>query len=330
MGGSITVKVKIIFVLAAAFILVVLVGVFIYTRPDYTFVVKPDLRYLVMDVSPDSAHFVTESVILSYTDNIGVILNSNGFTIFPEDIIKSTPDRNMLLGGQIEITRAPQINIIDGKRTKKVHSWAKTVADLLTEKGVPEIGKADEIDKQMGDPIVHDMTIIIVRVQETDISVTEVINYKTITKDDSSRYRGEADEVQQVGKNGQKVYTYHVRREDGEEVSRKLTKTDITVAVDKIILHPTKLKIGRVQNGNATWYKSKYQAASNTLKRGTNVRVSNPSNGKTIIIQIQDYMENDGSDGRRVIIDLHPDYFGQLGYTLGMGVVPIKVEEILN
>jgi hypothetical protein len=174
------------------------------------------------------------------------------------------------------------------------------------------------------------MTIIIVRVQETDIYDTQVISYTTITKDDPTQYRGQPDIVKQQGKNGQKVLTYHVRREDGIEVSRKLIKTDITNAIDKIVLHPTKLKIGRVQNGNATWYKSKYQAASNVLRRGTNVRVSSPITGKSIEIQIQDYMENDGSDGRNVIIDLHPDYFRQLGYSIGQGVVSVKVEEILN
>jgi rare lipoprotein A (peptidoglycan hydrolase) len=310
--------------------LFVLVCVFIYTRPAYSFAAKPDYRYLVMDISPDSSHFVTEKVISSSTADIGATLNINSYIIYSEDIVKTIPDANYMLGGQVQITRAPQITIIDGRKTRIVHSWSKTVADLLTEKGVPEIGKDDKIDKQMTGAIVHDLIITIVRVQETDVTVTEVVTYKTITKDDPTRYRGEADVVQQAGKNGQKVFTYHVRREDGEEVSRKLTKTDVTAAIDKIILHPTKLKIGRVQSGNATWYKSKYQAASNTLKRGTNVRVSNPLSGKSIIIQIQDYMENDGSDGRRVIIDLNPDYFGQLGYTLGQGVVPIKVEEILN
>lgn len=322
---------KFLFAVLSIIILLVITGfVFVNTRPTYVFAENVDYQYLVKDVSPDSGHYITEKVIHSSKTDAKYALINSGFVVYDEDIIKVTPDIKLRIGGEIEITRAPLINIVDGKKARAVHSWAKTVADLFTEKSVPEIGKDDKVDKSLSDPIVHNMTIIIVRVQETDIYDTQVISYTTITKDDPTQYRGQPDIVKQQGKNGQKVLTYHVRREDGIEVSRKLIKTDITNAIDKIVLRPTKLKIGRVQNGNATWYKSKYQAASNALRRGTNVRVSSPITGKSIEIQIQDYMENDGSDGRNVIIDLHPDYFRQLGYSIGQGVVSVKVEEILN
>ena len=311
-------------------LLSVTVIAFIFSRPSYSFAKQNSYHYLVREISPDSAHYIIEKVITSSFIDPHYALVNSGYVIYDEDVVNITPGANYLIGGQIEIKRAPQITIVDGKKLRVVHSWVGTIADLFAEKAVPTIGKDDKIDKSMTDKIVHDMSVTIVRVQETDITEIKIIAYTTITKDDSTRYRGEPDVVKQTGKNGQKVFTYHVRREDGVEASRRLTKTDITASIDKIILYATKLKIGRVQNGNATWYKSKYQAASNTLRRGTNIRVSNPVNGKSVEIQIQDYMENDGSDDRKVIIDLNPDYFTRLGYSLGQGVAPVKVEERLN
>jgi len=283
---------------------------------------KSNYPFVIYETSADSGHFVTEHPIISQYSDSKLALAENNIPLYTEDRYKTITMNN---GGVIFIDRAPTITVVDGKRIRVVRSWTTTVSDLVTEQKIPEIGKDDRISPDLASAVTDKMTITIVRVQETDIIVTQVINYQTVTKDDPNRFRGEPDIIQQDGKNGQKVLTYHVRREDGIEVSRKLTKTDTTAAVNKIILHATKLKIGRIMSGKASWYSSKYQAASHVLPRGTNVRVTNTANGKSVIIQIQDYMESDDK-----IIDLRPDIFQQLGVPLSAGIQTVKVEEVLN
>jgi rare lipoprotein A (peptidoglycan hydrolase) len=303
-----------------------------FNKSNYTY--AADLRYvfLVRDVSPDSLHSITESSIISNSLDASVALAANNIPVNDQDRIINTPNGVGNVGGVITIERAPVIRLTDAKKTKTVRSWQKTVGDLLTEQKVPEIGEQDTVTPAISAQVVHNMSVTIVRVQETDIIEKTVVAFQTSVVDDNTRYRGEPDTVTQAGKDGLITKTYHIRREDGVEVSRKLLKTDTVAMVKKIVSHPVKLKIdsSQTRSGRATWYSSRYQAASNYLDRGTNVRVTNLVNGKSVLIQIQDHMANDGSDGRNVIIDLHPTYFSQLGVPISQGLMSVKVEVIVN
>lgn len=293
---------------------------FLWTPEQYT----KQHPYILFEISADSGHFVTERSISSKYSDVKLALLANSIPLYAEDRMRVVSDQ---AGGSgvIYIERAPLITIADGKRTKTVRSWVKDISELLIEQKVPEIGQDDKIVPAQDEVIVNNMTVKITRVQETDIIETKIVPFQVVTKEDNSRYRGEPDVVMQEGKDGKKVLTYHVRREDGVEVTRKLTKTDATAPVEKVISKAAKLKIGQVMTGKASWYSSRYQAASHILPRGTNVRVTNTLNGKSVIIIIQDYMESEDK-----IIDLHPDIFKQLGALLSQGIQPVKVEEILN
>lgn len=71
---------------------------------------------------------------------------------------------------------------------------------------------------------------------------------------------------------------------------------------------------------------SEYQAAHKTLPFGAQVRVTNPANGKTIIVTIVD--RGPYVDGR--ILDLTTSAFEALGKNLSAGVVEVEMEILYN
>lgn len=280
--------------------------------------------YIIREVSASASHFVTEQpVTSSYTDPKLVLLENN-IPLYLADKLGENPDASYEIGGIITIERAPLIHIIDGKRSKDVHSWTTTVNDLLLEQKVMEIGQQDKVDPVLVSPVVDGMTITIIRVQETDVIEKETIPFNMIDKNDDTMYRGET-KVQTAGHTGVKQYTYHVHREDGDEKWRKLTKTEITTTKeDRIILHGTKLRIKQTISGRATWYSSRYAAASHLWPRGTHIRVTNPANGKSLETTIDDYMESDQS-----VVDLNLSLFKQLADPYG-DMPKLNVDWVLN
>ena len=256
-------------------------------------------------------------------NDLFLMIHNLDVTVYPEDKVAAVPDPSMGIGSQITITRATPVNITDAKTLTVYHTWDKTVGQLLKDHGIVLLGQ-DSASPGEAAKITYKMNIKITRVAEVDITDTQVIPYKTITENDSTRYRGEPDIVKQTGQNGQKILTYHIRREDGVEISRKLTNTDTTPAQNKIISHGTKLKIKTTISGRATWYSSRYNAASHVWPKGTHVRVTNPANGKSIETIIDDYMESDQS-----VIDLNKSLFQQLADPYGT-MPTLTVDWVLN
>jgi rare lipoprotein A len=75
--------------------------------------------------------------------------------------------------------------------------------------------------------------------------------------------------------------------------------------------------------GQATWYSrnATMVAASNTIPKGTLVRVVDLANGKSVVVEIDDAGIQGGA-----IIDLSDDAFAALA-PLGAGVINVRVEK---
>ena len=243
--------------------------------------------------------------------------------IYPEDKVQTFPDPSLGIGSKIVITRATAIYVTDAKKLTVYRTWQKTISDLLKEKNIGLLGQ-DSVDPSLDTWLRYNMSLTITRVAEVELTEEEVITYKVITKNDPTRYRGEPDIVQREGKNGQKILTYKVRRQDGVEVSRTLIDTQTTPAQDKIVLRGTKLKIKETITGRGTWYDQGYNAASHVWPKGTHIRVTNPANGRSIETVIDDYMESDQS-----VIDLKKSLFEKLADPYGT-MPNLVVDWVLN
>lgn len=286
-----------------------------------------DIQPYVAPVSSDSRHPIEVfQVSISEGETENDVLAQLPTTIYPEDKINFVLDPSLGLGTIVHVQRALPVTIQDGKKVMHVRTWANTVGELLDDMH-RSLGDLDKANYSSKNTLAENMTIQITRVSKTTLAVKEVIPFKTIDQDDPNEYRGR-DKVKEKGEDGERTKTYEITREDGEEVSRVLTKNEVTKAPkDKVVVHGTKLKIGKTFSGQATWYaSSRTSVAFNKLPKGTELRVTNRTTGKSIIVKVDDT----GAFGDPTIIDLNPSLFTQLGGTLGQGrMANVFVEQIL-
>ena len=238
-------------------------------------------------------------------------------TVYPEDVVTNFPDPKMNLGSIIRVTRATPVKIKDGKKETEYRTWVNTVGELLDEQKI-ELGQDDKIEPALDSKLQPNGTITIIRVEITKVTTKEAIDYKKIVKDDPTLDKG-LTKIQQVGKKGQRTKIFEVRRENGEEVSRKLLENKITKEpVEEITLKGIKEVV--YGTGKATWFSAPAMtAAHNSLPKGTMVEVKNLANGKTVVVKIIG-----GGIMGSAIIDLSPDAFSQLA-PLGSGVIQVKL-----
>lgn len=194
--------------------------------------------YVIEEIAPDGSTVKSYSGTSTATDPL-VISGNFGANPYDEDRFTTFPDIKMGIGGKITLYRAPSYIVIDGKRQTTYRTWQTTVGDLLTEKKI-EVGDDDKINFANSTELEPGMTIRIIRVALTNMRETQSVSYKITQKNDNTLDKGKT-KIQQKGAAGVRTLTYLVRREDGVEISRTLTKNEITtVPVEEIQIIGTK------------------------------------------------------------------------------------------
>ena len=278
---------------------------------------RPIAYQEVTEPLPKTEHYALAEPVRSKA----VVLSRLGVKLDPLDRVYFSPDPALGLGTTITVERAPKLNIKDGKRSKQARSWQPTISLALVDVGI-ELGEVDKVDPAREAPIRGDTTITITRVTETDVVEKSVVPYETKTTEDATLEKGQ-QKVTAAGKNGERTKVYHVRREDGDEVSRVLTSDKVTTAPEtRKVVKGTKLPY--LGSGTATWYEGRgvgpNTAASKSIPKGTQAKVTNMANGKSVIVKINDY----GPVGAE--IDLSKDAFEAIA-SLGAGRTQVKIEK---
>jgi rare lipoprotein A (peptidoglycan hydrolase) len=248
------------------------------------------------------------------------MIENLGITVYPEDKVETVPEPDLGIGSQIRIIRATKVNIIDAKKSYTYHTWQTSITDLLKEKGIGLLGQ-DSVSPEATSLLSYNMNVVITRVAEVEVTETEAIDFKVIKKPDSSLEKGNTS-VDQKGVKGIKEVKYLVKRIDGVEVARSIIDTNVVKeAVNQIQIYGT--KVVTYGTGKATWYgrKQTLVAAHNSLPKGTKVRVVNTSNGKSVVVTIDDR----GIQGD-AIIDLSSDAFAAIA-SLGAGIANVRLEK---
>ncbi len=198
---------------------------------------KVSRPYLVQIINPDGS--VSEIKGLSLETDPFLIAKELGATPFAEDKFSAFPDIKMGIGSKITLRRAPTHYIKDGKKNHVFRSWAKTVGELLSEKNI-ELGDDDKINFASNYELEDKMNLIIIRVAITNVEVKEAIDFQITKKEDKTLDEGKT-KVEIAGAKGVRTKTYLVRREDGEEISRTMTKNEITTKpVTQVLIIGTK------------------------------------------------------------------------------------------
>ena len=143
-------------------------------------------------------------------------------------------------GMKIKIDHATDFKITADGKTRKYRTLANTVSEALKDKNV-KVGKNDIVEPGLDELLTKDMKIVIKRVKIKEETKEEKIEFKTVTKDDSSLDEGTTKVVTE-GVEGKAKVTYKVTYVDGVESSRsEISRETLTAAVDKVVANGTRI-----------------------------------------------------------------------------------------
>lgn len=265
--------------------------------------------------------------INSDAKNIGEFIAKHKIDLSENDLIYPNENEKVLPGMIVEVWRNRKIEIeVDGE-TIKENTFAQTVEKALATAGV-ELGRLDKVKPARMEMLGEEEKIAVTRINVENISVTKEIEFETIEKNDN-KLQWRKKVVEQEGEKGEKVIRYKITYQNGKEISKEVISSEIIKKpVAEIVTIGTKINVGKVKTGIASWYRftGELTCASRIFPRGTWLRVTNNENGKQVIVEVKDFGP-ELSTGRR--IDLEAVAFEKIA-PLGKGLVNIKVEEILQ
>ncbi len=175
-------------------------------------------------------------------------------------------------GMKIKIDHATDFKITADGKTKKYRTLANTVSEALKDKNV-KVGKNDIVEPGLDELLTKNMKIVIKRVKIKEETKEEKIEFKTVTKDDSSLDEGTTKVVTE-GVEGKAKVTYKVTYVDGVESSRsEISRETLTAAVDKVVANGTRINFDGQSYSRKLVVKAYAYTGGGTTAMGTRARV---------------------------------------------------------
>lgn len=174
-----------------------------------------------------------------YEDTVGEALKSLGIIVSDGDKLNYLAEDSVKDGMVVTIKSAKSVSLtVDGK-TNKYAMYQGTVADLLSFAKVT-LGKDDYTKPSADTELEANMKVTVYRVEYKEVTETETVKYKTVTKEDSSMDLGDTKTVTS-GENGKAEVTYKVKYVNGKEDSKtELKRVTTKEAVNKVVKVGTK------------------------------------------------------------------------------------------
>lgn len=149
------------------------------------------------------------------------IAKDAGITLYSEDTTKLSQSDDLVTDGaglQLTITRATPFNFTLYGTTSVARTQAKTVGDMLKEKGI-KIGVNDRVSVPLTTPITANSDVQVWREGKQTITVEEPVAFDTQQIKDADQNIG-YKAIQTPGVEGKQNVTYEVDIRDGVEVGR--------------------------------------------------------------------------------------------------------------
>ncbi len=180
---------------------------------------------------------IREKVMTPY-QTADQIARSVGISLYPEDKTTISPTTNIVAEGaglEMDIIRATPFNFDLYGSTTVARTQAKTVGDMLEEKGI-QLGASDKVSPDVSTPITAGMNIRVWREGHQTVTVQEPIPFTTSTIYDVNQYIG-YKQIQTPGQNGSRNVTYDIVVQNGKEVSRtQLASIDTLEPVQQVMV----------------------------------------------------------------------------------------------
>lgn len=169
--------------------------------------------------------------IMSPYQSAKEIAKAAGLEIYDEDKLTMNRIDNFVNEGgaglMLTVTRATPLHVVLYGKVVDIRTQAKTVRELLKEKGVTMAAK-DGVSPGLDTPIAANMTVDVYRDGEQTISVEQEIAFTIKQIQDADQPVG-YKKVETPGQKGKKIVTFQVELKNGQEVSRKEIQNVITV-----------------------------------------------------------------------------------------------------
>lgn len=253
-------------------------------------------------------------------------LKENKINLGEHDEIIPSKENKIFSGMNLQIRRAQKIKIeVDGKIIEN-YTLQNTIENTLAENKII-LGRLDKVSPEKFYPPTENLKIIVTRINVEEKTAQEDIDFQISYKNDN-KLSWREEKIETPGIKGIREVKYKITYKNGQEISRViLEKNIIQNPTTQIVIKGTYMKLGKAANGQGTWYS--YQgglfAASTTIPKGGYAKITNTANGKSVVVQINDY----GPFGKGRIIDLDKVAFQKIA-SIGAGVIGVKVEEVLN
>lgn len=143
-----------------------------------------------------------------------------GITLYAEDTTEISLANNLSDGAVLQLTikRASLINLTLYGKTTVMRTQAKTVADMLTEKGI-KLDDNDHSSVALDTKITEGISLRVWREGKQTVTVDEPIDFNIETIDDANQSVGYR-EMQVNGEKGERTVVYEIIIQDDVEVSR--------------------------------------------------------------------------------------------------------------
>lgn len=167
--------------------------------------------------------------VLSAYQTAKQIVEHTGMTLHDEDRTSMTQDADIVGGNagvQLTIDRATAFTFNLYGKTVTAYTQAKTIAELLKEKGIT-LGPNDGLSLSQTTPITAGMTVQIWHNGKQTITEEQAIDFSIQQNKDADQPVG-YKKIQTPGTPGKKLVTYEVNMQNGQEVSRTEIQSVIT------------------------------------------------------------------------------------------------------
>jgi uncharacterized protein YabE (DUF348 family) len=157
-------------------------------------------------------------------------------------VLSANRSERLPLGGMVLSIATPKnVTLVVDGQTRVVSTTAATAADLLAQQHVT-LSPTDTTSLALTQPLLDAMTLQVHRVQVSDVTVSEPIDYKSVETPDADATEG-TRAVTTKGVKGQQAVTYRVTVTDGVETARQeLGRTVAKAPVDEQVAVGTKPK----------------------------------------------------------------------------------------
>lgn len=149
-----------------------------------------------------------------------------GVAIRPGDLVRPDPETPVRPGVHVYLERARTVVLTADRATRIITSRVKRVEQVLQEQGIT-LERLDRVAPALGAPLYDGMPVQVVRVREEQVVEEEVVPFEIERIPTDELQLGETHTLQ-PGNPGLTRRYYRVRIEDGEEVARELTATQVS------------------------------------------------------------------------------------------------------